>query len=70
MNGNSVQQVLRDSSIACKLILYFLAYRADVVVTDLPDFVPLMSGNIDLNKDVLSGSATARTLIWWVDPHK
>ena len=40
------------------------------MVTDLPDFVPLMSENVDLNKDVLSGSATARTLIWWVDPHK
>ena len=45
-------------------------HRADVMVTDLPDFVPLMSENIDLNKDVLSGSVTARTLIWWVSPCK
>ena len=44
--------------------------RADVMVTDLPDFVPLMSENIDLNKNVLSGSATAGTLIWWVSPCK
>ena len=39
-------------------------YRADVTVTDLPDFVELMSTNIDLNKESIQGSVTAKALTW------
>lgn len=40
---------------------------ADVTLTDLPQFVSLMQSNIDSNQDVLSGKATAKTLIWGQD---
>ena len=45
----------------CSLFSYD---RADVTVTDLPDFVELMSTNIDLNKESIQGSVTARALVW------
>ena len=37
---------------------------ADVFVTDLPEFLDLMSTNVDFNSEVLAGSAVARTLKW------
>ena len=36
-----------------------------MTVSDLPEFVELMSANIDLNKDIIRGSVSARTLIWY-----
>ncbi len=39
-------------------------YRADVTVTDLPEFVDLMSDNVSINKDVIAGSLTAQVLKW------
>ncbi len=35
-----------------------------MTVTDLPEFVDLMSENIAYNKDVISGSVTASVLKW------
>lgn len=43
-----------------------LLCRANVTLTDLDEFVPLISTNIDLNRRVLSGTATARELHWYV----
>ena len=40
--------------------------RADVTITDLPDFVELMYTNIDLNKESIQGSVIARALTWQV----
>ncbi|XP_022105819.1 protein-lysine methyltransferase METTL21D-like isoform X2 [Acanthaster planci] len=37
---------------------------ADVTVTDLEDFIPLMQLNIDTNKSVIRGTITAKTLQW------
>jgi len=34
------------------------------MVTDLPEFVSLMSDNISLNQGVISGSVTPRALTW------
>lgn len=36
----------------------------DVVMTDLPEFLPLITKNISANKDLLKGKAEARTLKW------
>ncbi|CAL1538723.1 unnamed protein product [Lymnaea stagnalis] len=38
--------------------------RARVVITDLPEFVPLLQHNITLNKNKLKGSCTAMALPW------
>ena len=40
-------------------------YSANVTVTDLADFVPLMATNIALNQDVITGNVTARSLKWY-----
>ena len=45
-------------------VCFFFHFSAHVTVTDLKDFVHLMSTNIELNKDVIQGSAIARTLTW------
>ncbi|XP_038051412.1 protein-lysine methyltransferase METTL21D-like [Patiria miniata] len=37
---------------------------ADVTVTDLEDFLPLMQLNIDTNKSHVKGTVTAKTLKW------
>ena len=38
-----------------------------MTVTDLPEFVDLMSIDIHLNKDVIHGSVTAKSLTWYVE---
>ena len=49
----------------CLTLTYLCSiFRADVTITDLPDFVELMSTNIDLNKDLIAGSVTAKALTW------
>ena len=35
-----------------------------MVITDLPEFVELMSTNVSLNSEVLSGKVTAKALKW------
>ena len=42
----------------------FCFCRADVTLTDLPDFVPLLQLNIDNNKDLLKGKAVCQALKW------
>lgn len=44
--------------------IHVYGHRANVTVTDLPEFVELMSDNIALNKDVISGSVLAKSLTW------
>ncbi|XP_072175452.1 protein N-lysine methyltransferase METTL21D-like [Diadema setosum] len=46
--------------VACRL-------GADVILTDLPDFLPLMEMNIQTNESALMGSAKARVLKWGDD---
>ena len=41
--------------------------RANVFITDLPEFLPLMQLNITENRDLLKGTAEAQTLIWGSD---
>lgn len=41
--------------------------RAEVIVTDLPDFVPLMQLNIDSNSKVLKGKISCQALTWGSD---
>ncbi|XP_077558712.1 protein N-lysine methyltransferase METTL21D-like [Haemaphysalis longicornis] len=40
------------------------AFGNNVVVTDLPQFMPLLDKNIDENRDRLKGEARVRTLEW------
>ena len=35
-----------------------------MTITDLPDFVELMSTNVELNKESIEGSVTAKALTW------
>ncbi|XP_046374633.2 protein N-lysine methyltransferase METTL21D-like [Haliotis rufescens] len=47
--------------------LFAASYGADVIITDLPEFVPLMELNIKENTHIISGSAEACTLTWGQD---
>lgn len=38
--------------------------RADVLVTDLPEFVDLMRTNVQMNSSTLTGCVTATELTW------
>ena len=44
----------------------WLYFRASVELTDLPEFVELMKSNVELNKSSISGSVSARSLVWCV----
>ena len=41
-----------------------------MTLTDLGEFVPLISSNIELNQRVLCGTAAARKLQWWEQLHQ
>jgi len=43
-----------------------LLSRANVIITDLPDLVPLMNMNIEENLGVLQGRISAKSLSWQV----
>lgn len=38
-----------------------------MTITDLPEFIPLINMNIAANKHVITGNATAKTLVWGTD---
>jgi len=40
------------------------ALGGQVILTDLPEFLPLMQRNIDDNKSVITGSCSAKPLTW------
>ncbi|XP_033756890.1 protein-lysine methyltransferase METTL21D-like isoform X1 [Pecten maximus] len=44
--------------------VYAAAYGANVTVTDLPEFLPLMNLNIDTNRHHITGTAVAESLKW------
>ncbi|XP_060073000.1 protein N-lysine methyltransferase METTL21D-like [Ylistrum balloti] len=44
--------------------VYAAVYGADVTVTDLPEFLPLMNLNINTNKHHITGTAVAQSLQW------
>ncbi|KAH9496686.1 hypothetical protein Btru_009658 [Bulinus truncatus] len=45
------------------------AIGAKVVITDLPEIVPLMQHNVNLNEKILKGSCTATELKWGNKEH-
>lgn len=45
-------------------------FRANVILTDLPECLPLLEKNILSNKDVLKGTATSAVLCWGEDTYK
>lgn len=45
----------------------FLFCSANAVITDLPDFIPLIEMNITENKSLIKGSAKALPLRWGED---
>lgn len=59
-------QVNINSLLKIQLFTVVFACRANVTLTDLDEFVPLISENIDSNRRVLSGTAKAKTLNWLV----
>ncbi|XP_054708914.1 protein N-lysine methyltransferase METTL21D-like [Uloborus diversus] len=50
--------------------LFAAALGADVLLTDLPEFIPLIQKNIESNQDILKGSASASVLVWGEDVDK
>ena len=50
---------------ACEQTLTFC--RADVQITDLEDFIPLIELNVKQNEAALRGKAEAKTLKWGED---
>ena len=54
-----------DGDVACEQTLTFC--RADVQITDLEDFIPLIELNIKQNEAALRGKAEAKTLKWGED---
>ncbi|XP_076101493.1 protein N-lysine methyltransferase METTL21D-like isoform X1 [Mytilus galloprovincialis] len=42
-------------------------FGANVTITDLPEFIPLINMNIAANKHLITGNATAKTLVWGTD---
>ena len=54
-----------DGNVACKQTLTF--FRADVQITDLEDFIPLIELNVKQNEAALRGKAEAKTLKWGED---
>ena len=49
------------AKVACFCCVYF---SADVVLTDLPEFVDLMTSNIETNSQILRGRVQAKALKW------
>lgn len=45
----------------------FILFRADSIVTDLDDFIPLMDRNISSNQHLITGKCKASTLRWGED---
>lgn len=46
------------------MIIIYIFCRADVTLTDLEDFIPLLNLNIDTNKHIFQGAARAQALKW------
>ncbi|XP_075546365.1 protein N-lysine methyltransferase METTL21D-like [Dermacentor variabilis] len=44
------------------------SFGNDVLLTDLPQFVPLLEKNLEENRDCLRGKASVRTLEWGAPP--
>lgn len=38
-----------------------------MIISDLPEFIPLISMNIEVNKDLITGNTTAKALTWGED---
>lgn len=45
-------------------ISLFRFCRANCVITDLPELIPLLKNNIDVNQEELRGTVRAETLNW------
>ncbi|GFQ86717.1 protein-lysine methyltransferase METTL21D [Trichonephila clavata] len=61
LNGKIVIDVGSGTGVAG---LFAAALGAEVILTDLPEVVPLLEKNIELNKAVLKGAASASVLEW------
>jgi hypothetical protein len=35
-----------------------------VIISDLPEFIPLINMNIEVNKDLITGNTRAKALAW------
>ncbi|KAF8782854.1 Protein-lysine methyltransferase METTL21D like protein [Argiope bruennichi] len=44
--------------------LFGAVLGAEVILTDLPEVIPLLEKNIELNKNIIKGAATASVLEW------
>ena len=44
-----------------------LFFRAEVIISDLPEFIPLINMNIEVNKDLITGNTMAKALTWGED---
>ena len=45
-------------------------FRANVIISDLPEYLPLLNKNVDLNAKGLRGKVRAETIVWGEDGAK
>ncbi len=56
---------IRQGKLGSKLFVH--RFRANVLVTDLPEMIPLIKRNVSRNKEFLSGQVQVRAFEWGSD---
>ena len=67
LNVHYVLQLVINLELLNVVILIYSICSADVTITDLPDFVPLIKMNIEENKALIKGTTEAAPLTWGQD---